>query len=112
MVFEKQETGDKDPVLWEGEMPENSDPPSDGLKKAGFISVPCAPGDLVVIHGQVDHLSLPNKSDKQRETFQLHLVEGPEKGITWHSDNWLQYPEGKTFPSLKTQESLGVKRKA
>jgi hypothetical protein len=24
-------------------------------------------------------------------TFQLHLVEGPNAGITWSSENWLQY---------------------
>lgn len=101
MVFEKQE-GPSDTV-WEGEMPEGSAPPSDGLKKAGFISVPCKAGDLVVIHGQVDHLSLPNTSEKQRETFQLHLIEGPTEGVTWADTNWLQYKDGKPFPSMKAK---------
>jgi len=116
MIFDKLgENGEAEveAMQWEGIMPSGWEPPnSNGLKERGFVPCECGVGDLVVIHGQVDHLSLPNKSDKQRETFQLHLVEGPGKGITWHADNWLQYPEGKTFPSLKTQESLGVKRKA
>jgi ectoine hydroxylase-related dioxygenase (phytanoyl-CoA dioxygenase family) len=34
-------------------------------------------GDLFVIHGSLDHLSLPNTSPTSRHTFQLHLIEGP-----------------------------------
>jgi len=86
---------------WEGQMPPDSEPPDHhGLYRAGFRPVVCEPGDLVVIHGQVDHLSLANTSGKQRETFQLHLVEGPSQGVTWSPSNWLQYPPGKAFPSL------------
>jgi len=85
---------------WEGKMPEGSNAPSKGLYDVGFKPVECAAGDLVVIHGQVDHLSLPNTSEKERHTFQLHLVEGPTQGITWSPLNWLQYPDGKTFPGL------------
>ncbi|EER05322.1 phytanoyl-CoA dioxygenase domain containing protein [Perkinsus marinus ATCC 50983] len=66
-----------------------------------FIPVEVDAGDLVVFPGTVDHLSLPNTSPKQRHTYQLHLVEGPEAGITWSKENWLQYPAGKPFPSLK-----------
>jgi hypothetical protein len=33
-------------------------------------------GDLVVIDGAVDHLSLANTSTTSRHTFQLHLIEG------------------------------------
>mmetsp|Transcript_59215 Transcript_59215/g.105216 ORF Transcript_59215/g.105216 Transcript_59215/m.105216 type:complete len:338 (+) Transcript_59215:51-1064(+) len=96
---------------WEGKMPSGWTPPSMGLKEKGFQHVECEVGDLVVIHGQVDHMSLPNKSDKPRETFQLHLIEGPGEGITWSPRNWLQYPEGKSFPSLLA-ESERKKRKA
>ncbi|CAJ1334004.1 unnamed protein product, partial [Effrenium voratum] len=91
----------KDPAWeWEGKMPEGCDEFGKGLKDKGFIPVECEAGDLVVIHGQVDHLSLANTSNKPRETFQLHLVEGPSEGITWSPRNWLQYPAGKPFPSL------------
>eukprot|EP00038_Savillea_parva_P011452 m.197644 g.197644 ORF g.197644 m.197644 type:complete len:359 (+) comp20183_c0_seq1:112-1188(+) len=71
-----------------------------GVEAAGFQPLPVKKGDLVLIHGQVDHLSLPNVSGKSRHTFQLHLVEGPTEGITWSPRNWLQYPEGHTFPKL------------
>ena len=86
---------------WEGKMPDGSEPPSEGLLKKGFQALECEPGDLVVIHGQIDHLSLKNTSSLPRETFQLHLVEGPAEGITWSPRNWLQYPGDKKFPSLK-----------
>lgn len=45
-----------------------------GVEAAGFQPLPVKKGDLVLIHGQVDHLSLPNVSGKSRHTFQLHLV--------------------------------------
>ena len=101
MEFEKLD-GPND-IVWEGEMPLDAAPPSHGLQKAGFISVPCKAGDLVVIHGQIDHLSLPNTSEKQRETFQLHLVEGPSENVTWAESNWLQYKNKKPFPSMKAK---------
>merc|ERR1719174_992273 len=98
MVFDNLEGASNETcaqaMKWEGKMPEGWEPPSKGLKEKGFMPVECEVGDLVVIHGQVDHLSLPNKSDRQRETFQLHLVEGPTEGITWADSNWLQYPTG------------------
>mmetsp|Transcript_9045 Transcript_9045/g.23670 ORF Transcript_9045/g.23670 Transcript_9045/m.23670 type:complete len:337 (+) Transcript_9045:83-1093(+) len=109
MIFDEVST-DVGTCQWEGKMPEGSEPPSDGLREKGFCPVECEVGDLVVIHGQVDHLSLPNTSSKQRETFQLHLVEGPNEGITWSEKNWLQYPKGKDFPSL--HRGGAAKRKA
>jgi len=100
LVFEALDEG-KDPAWqWEGKMPEGHEPPSQGLMDSGFCPLECEAGDLVVIHGQVDHLSLANTSNKPRETFQLHLVEGPAEGITWSPRNWLQYPLDKKFPSL------------
>eukprot|EP01059_Diplonema_ambulator_P020195 TRINITY_DN33912_c0_g1_i1.p1 TRINITY_DN33912_c0_g1~~TRINITY_DN33912_c0_g1_i1.p1 ORF type:complete len:315 (+),score=66.50 TRINITY_DN33912_c0_g1_i1:61-1005(+) len=66
----------------------------------GFVPCPVSAGDLVLIHGEVDHMSFPNKTPISRHTFQLHLVEGPGEGITWAPTNWLQYPDGRPFPSL------------
>mmetsp|Transcript_47358 Transcript_47358/g.138018 ORF Transcript_47358/g.138018 Transcript_47358/m.138018 type:complete len:334 (+) Transcript_47358:60-1061(+) len=109
MIFEPLDKDCK-AWAWEGKLPEGSQQPDwKGLRDVGFAPLECEPGDLVVIHGQVDHLSLANTSDRQRETFQLHLVEGPSEGITWSERNWLQYPAGKAFPSLKP--GAGVKRK-
>lgn len=112
MQFEKLDPDSK-AWRWEGKLPAQWEPPvSKGLREAGFVPIECEPGDLVVIHGQVDHLSLPNASSRQRETFQLHLVEGPAQGITWSERNWLQYPLGKPFPSLREGAQEGKKRKA
>lgn len=108
MIFEEVHNEGK-ASEWEGKMPEGWEAPSAGLKEIGFAPLECEVGDLVVIHGQIDHMSLPNNSDKPRATFQLHLVEGPGVGVTWSSRNWLQYPLGKPFPSLKR---TGEKRKA
>jgi len=72
----------------------------DDLKTKGFVPVECNPGDLVVIHGQVEHLSLQNYSEKQRHSFQLHLIEGPEEGMTWSKLNWLQFSDDGDFPTI------------
>lgn len=114
MVFEPGNVGDKT-IAWEGKMPEGWERPSGGLLEKGFKSLECEVGDLVVIHGQLDHMSLPNRSSDPRETFQLHLVEGPSAEITWSERNWLQYPDYRPFPSLKTSratEDNSHKRKA
>ena len=82
---------------WEGKLPGQT---SEELRVAGFVPVPVKAGDLVGIHGQVDHLSLANNSGRPRHSFQLHLVEGPKAGVTWSHRNWLQYPDGRPFPPL------------
>ncbi|CAD7941309.1 unnamed protein product [Amoebophrya sp. A120] len=70
------------------------------LFQHNFVPVECAAGDLVVFPGTLDHLSLANRSQKSRHTFQLHLVEGPSAGVTWSASNWLQYPSGEKFLPL------------
>jgi phytanoyl-CoA hydroxylase len=70
--------------------------------KEGFVPVEVKAGDLVTFCGTLDHLSLPNFSNLQRHTFQLHLVEGPKEGITWSPCNWLQYPPDVPFFRLVT----------
>lgn len=111
MVFEDLSAGERSQAWeWEGKMPCGWEPPSEGLRQRGFAPLECEVGDLVVIHGQVDHLSLPNVSKLKRDTFQLHLVEGPGEGIAWSKLNWLQYPGTKPFPRLGA--SGCAKRKA
>ena len=66
----------------------------------GYKAYPVSAGDLVLIHGEVDHLSFRNGSDKSRHTYQLHMVEGPGNGVTWSPRNWMQYPAGTSFPKL------------
>lgn len=92
-------------VDWEGKLPEGSwPPPSEGLRDAGFVPVECKAGDLVCFPGTLDHLSLPNTSQKPRHTFQLHLIEGPKAGITWSPENWLQVHGTSPFVSLRRRD--------
>eukprot|EP00525_Craspedostauros_australis_P013714 CAMPEP_0198124944 /NCGR_PEP_ID=MMETSP1442-20131203/41377_1 /TAXON_ID= /ORGANISM="Craspedostauros australis, Strain CCMP3328" /LENGTH=381 /DNA_ID=CAMNT_0043784459 /DNA_START=39 /DNA_END=1184 /DNA_ORIENTATION=+ len=86
---------ENDSVTWEGGLPKDQ-----SLWEAGFIPVECKAGDLLAFCGTLDHLSLPNFSDRQRHTFQLHLIEGPRAGVTWSPQNWLQYPLQQPFISL------------
>lgn len=90
-------------AAWEGALPDGAWPlPSPGLFDAGFVPVEVRAGDLVCFPGLLDHLSLPNRSECARHTFQLHLVEGPARGVTWSAGNWLQYPPGAQFPRVPT----------
>eukprot|EP01013_Petalomonas_cantuscygni_P044820 TRINITY_DN9463_c0_g1_i1.p3 TRINITY_DN9463_c0_g1~~TRINITY_DN9463_c0_g1_i1.p3 ORF type:complete len:112 (-),score=22.00 TRINITY_DN9463_c0_g1_i1:405-740(-) len=77
--------------MHEGIVPEN-------VEAAGFVPLRVRRGDVVVLHGLVDHVSLPNTSPHPRHSFQLHIVEGPGGGVTWRPSNWLQYPKGVPFP--------------
>ena len=99
MIF--QSLPESTPIQWEGALPEGSEPPYQGLLDAGFVPIECKAGDLLVFPGTLDHFSLPNTSESQRHTFQLHLVEGPDAGIQWSKHNWLQYPKGTAFLSIK-----------
>ena len=56
-------------------------------------------GDLVLVHGKVDHLSLMNNSPISRHCFQLHLVEGGPQS-QWRPTNWQQYDKHGDFPRL------------
>ena len=70
----------------------------------GYVPYPVQAGDLVLIHGEVDHLSFSNSSDKSRHSYQLHMVEGGD--VEWSPRNWMQYPEGKEFPKLGQKETF------
>ena len=88
---------------WEGVWPAAADDAAalgPELRARGFAPLAVSAGDLVVIAGTLDHLSLPNHSPDARHTFQLHMIEGPAAGVQWAPENWLQYPGGAAFPSL------------
>ncbi|KAL3924589.1 MAG: hypothetical protein SGILL_000959, partial [Bacillariaceae sp.] len=91
-------------LTWEGGLPRWVDVLDSAKSEeqfASFVPVEVKAGDLVVFCGTLDHFSLPNFSKLPRHTFQLHLVEGPNAGVEWAPQNWLQYPMGKTFLQLR-----------
>jgi len=109
MIFldESQCGESKKNIPWEGKIPGGASCTGNtrsgdcnSLFDAGFIPIECKAGDLIALPGLLDHLSLPNYSDTPRHTFQLHLVEGKNAGITWSKSNWLQYPRGVPFLSI------------
>ena len=47
-------------------------------------------GTLVVLHGLLPHASAPNRSDRPRHAYALHLIDGRAE---YAADNWLQRPD-------------------
>jgi phytanoyl-CoA hydroxylase len=47
-------------------------------------------GTLVVLHGLLPHASAPNRSDRPRHAYALHVIDGCAE---YASDNWLQRPD-------------------
>lgn len=63
-----------------------------------FKPLEASSGDLVVMHGQLEHASFASTSpDRSRESFQLHVVDAEAK---WSSENWIQYPPDLSFTPL------------
>lgn len=46
-------------------------------------------GTLIVLHGQLPHLSGPNRSPRSRHAYTLHVIDG---ACRYLEDNWLQRP--------------------
>lgn len=51
------------------------------------IAVPVKAGSLVVFHGHLPHYSAPNRSDKSRQAYTLHVTDARAE---YASENWLQ----------------------
>ncbi len=47
-------------------------------------------GTLVLLHGLLPHASAPNRSDRPRHAYALHVVDGRAE---YAADNWLQRPD-------------------
>jgi phytanoyl-CoA hydroxylase len=57
------------------------------LPTEGLMPLPARKGDLIVLHGQLPHRSLANRSARSRHAYTLHLVDGT---CRYSPDNWLR----------------------
>jgi phytanoyl-CoA hydroxylase len=53
------------------------------------VAIEVSRGTLVVLHGLLPHASAPNRSDRPRHAYALHLIDGSAE---YAADNWLQRP--------------------
>ena len=52
-----------------------------------LVPLEAAAGTLIVFHGRLPHWSGPNRSDRPRLAYTLHVIDGT---AAYRSDNWLQ----------------------
>lgn len=67
-------------------------------KPEEFIATPVRKGSLVLIHGEVVHMSKANLSERSRNIYTFHLFDAGTS--EWSKENWLQPTELLPFPSL------------
>lgn len=66
--------------------------PTEGLK-----ALPVREGTLILLHGQLPHLSKINRSPKSRHAYALHVIEGANN---YPADNWLARSADNPFKVL------------
>ena len=54
---------------------------------ADAVPLPARRGSLIVLHGLLPHLSGPNRSQRSRHAYTLHVIDGAAR---YPADNWLQ----------------------
>ncbi|WP_020590500.1 phytanoyl-CoA dioxygenase family protein [Kiloniella laminariae] len=59
-------------------------------------------GSLIVLHGQLPHLSGPNRSDKSRQAYTLHLIDG---ACHYPDSNWLVRSPDLPFRGFETDNA-------
>ena len=67
-------------------------------KPEEFIATPVRKGSLVLIHGEVVHMSKANLSERSRNIYTFHLFDAGTS--EWSKENWLQPTELLPFPYL------------
>jgi phytanoyl-CoA hydroxylase len=55
----------------------------------GAVPLVAPAGTLVLLHGLLPHLSGPNRSDKKRDAYSVHVIDGSAQ---YPAENWLQRP--------------------
>ena len=53
----------------------------------GEVPLEAAAGTMIVLHGSLPHRSGPNRSEKSRHAYTLHIIDG---AADYPDDNWLQ----------------------
>lgn len=56
----------------------------------GLVPLEVPTGTLIVLNGTLPHRSGPNRSDRSRHAYTLHVI---ERGAAYPEDNWLQRPD-------------------
>jgi phytanoyl-CoA hydroxylase len=54
-----------------------------------LVPLEVAAGTLVVLHGRLPHWSGPNRSERSRHAYSVHVIDG---GARYPAGNWLQRP--------------------
>ncbi len=57
----------------------------------GAVPLAAPAGTLVLLHGLLPHFSGPNRSDKKRDAYSVHVIDGAAK---YPAENWLQRKAG------------------
>jgi len=65
-----------------------------------MISFPVPSGSMIILHGELVHMSNENHSSNSRHAYIIHAVEGDRD---WPSDNWLQRPADLPFRHIYQQ---------
>ncbi len=55
----------------------------------GYVPLEARRGTLILLHGLLPHLSGPNRSDRSRHAYTIHVVDG---ACHYPASNWLQRP--------------------
>jgi phytanoyl-CoA hydroxylase len=53
----------------------------------GEVPLPAPKGTLILLHGLLPHRSNPNTSDRPRDAYTVHVIDGTAE---YPADNWLQ----------------------
>lgn len=56
-------------------------------RENGYVPLEAPKGTLILLHGQLPHLSGPNTSPSSRHAYALHVIEG---AAAYPADNWLR----------------------
>ena len=57
------------------------------LPSEGLVPLEARAGILIVLHGLLPHRSAPNRSERSRHAYTLHVIDGRAR---YSADNWLQ----------------------